>query len=101
MWVITFAMVGGLVSKIQDIRNNKRRNAELFSLIGEMLISGFCGTLVFFVCELFECPQLLTMFMIGMAGNLGTKCLVLLNKVFVKIIERWFGITQKDDDSEE
>lgn len=88
LWVIGLSLVGSLIARFQYWKENKRKKISLMEIIGELFISGFAGIITFFLCEFLEVPQLLTMFLCGIAGNMGSKSLDFFGLLFMRFFEK-------------
>ena len=96
LWVVGMSIVGGFVSIIQNWRKNRYRKIFILDIIGKLTVSCFCGLMTFFICEFFEVPQLLSILMISIAGDLGKKCISIFEQLFVRILEKLFNVELND-----
>ncbi|WP_305817531.1 phage holin family protein [Photobacterium leiognathi] len=82
--VFIFAAVwGGIATHISYIRQHNRPFVFTEALL-QMIVSGFAGMLVSFLCWHMSAPVPLAGFLTGMAGFMGTRALHLLERKFTK-----------------
>ncbi len=84
--VLLLAVWGGVVSWIQ--RNKDSRVMSVAELLGEIVISGFSGIMVFFICEAHQVPPLMTAALVGVAGHLGSRTIFLLEQRLGDYLDR-------------
>lgn len=101
LWVIGLSLVGSLIARFQSWKENKRKKISLMEIIGELFISGFAGIITFFLCEFLEVPQLLTMFLCGIAGNMGSKSLDFFGLLFMRFFEKKLDLKIDKDNNDE
>lgn len=101
LWVIGLSLVGSLIARFQYWKENKRKKISLMEIIGELFISGFAGIITFFLCEFLEVPQLLTMFLCGIAGNMGSKSLDFFGLLFMRFFEKKLDLKIDKDENDE
>ena len=76
---LAFALWGGIANYVGTVRKGHRTFSAL-ELIGELVVSGFSGTLVYALCEHYEMSEWLTIAMVGMGGHLGSRTVFILEK---------------------
>ena len=84
--VLAMALLGGLVSWIAKVRAGTVRAWNLMSLVGELCTSALAGLLCFWLCEWQGFNPLLTASLVGIAGHMGTRALLMAERVAEK---RW------------
>lgn len=88
-FVLAMALLGGLVSWIAKVRAGTLQAWNLMSLVGELCTSALAGLLCFWLCEWQGFSPLLTASLVGIAGHMGTRALLMAEKV----AERKWGVT--------
>jgi len=78
--VILVACLGGIVSFINKVRAGDARPFNVSEFAGEMLISGFAGTLAFWLCSGFGINQYITAFIVGITGHMGGRGIFMFEK---------------------
>jgi fatty acid desaturase len=91
MFILGLALFGGWASWWAKVRDGKVAAYNLAALIGELAISAFVGVVVFFICEYFNFPPLLTAAIVGVAGHMGTKALTLIEEIAEKRARQQLG----------
>ena len=79
-WVVGLSITGGLVSFLRKLRAGAARPFNLIELIGEIVTSGFVGVLTFWLCEASAIDPLLTAFMVGISGHMGSRLIFQFEK---------------------
>ena len=92
LWVIGVAIAGSLVSRFQEWKEHKRKRIVIQELIGELIVSGFCGIITFFLCEFLEVPQLMTAVFCSVAGKMGNQSLDFFGLLFMKFFEKQLDV---------
>lgn len=87
--VLAVALLGGLASWIAKVRAGTVQAWHLMSLVGELCVSALAGLLCFWLCEWQGFSPLLTASLVGIAGHMGTRALMVAEKV----AERRWGVT--------
>lgn len=85
------AMLGGLVSWINKVRTGRLPKWSLMQLIGELCTSALSGLLCFWLCEWAGTPRLLTISLVGIAGHMGTRAIILFERWAEKRAEAVLG----------
>lgn len=78
--VLLVACLGGLVSFISKVRSGDARPFNFTELIGELLISGFAGTMAFWLCHGFDINPYVTAFLVGISGHMGGRGIFMFEK---------------------
>lgn len=90
--MLSIALLGGLVSWIGKVRRGDVGAWNIMQLVGELATSAFAGLLCFWICEAFGTPSLVTISLVGIAGHMGTRAII--------IFERWaakrYGMTMPE-----
>lgn len=71
--LVLLALLGGVVSVLQQTVILKNREFTWPFALSEILISGFAGVIMFFICEAAGVPQPAEAAAVGIAGNMGSK----------------------------
>ena len=98
--VMLISFWGGLVNFLNRIKKNKSPTIDkvelLVDLFMDLVISGFSGLLVFWVCTWKGLDPLLASVITGVAGHLGTRTIFLFEEVFEKYVRRFADLDDKD-----
>lgn len=86
-FMLGVSVLGGLVSFYAKVRRGEASALSVMHLIGEICTSAFAGLLTFWLCEWANLPQILTAPLVGIAGHLGAKAIVMLEDAAKKRIE--------------
>lgn len=81
------ALLGGLVSWITKVRRGEANPWNVMQLTGELATSAFAGLIAFWLCGAFGIPPLITAALVGVAGHMGTRAIV----IFEQWAERKWG----------
>jgi hypothetical protein len=84
--VVLLSSIGGLVSILQEFVDQigKCWKCAIARAIVNMVTSGFCGVLAFWLCESMDIKPLVTACVIGIAGNMGGRSLKVIEKIVLK-----------------
>lgn len=83
LWVIFFALWGGLVRILQELKGETRTWKELLWLFfSESCVSLFVGVLTFYLTELAGFDRLYSVFMISISSYMGGRSLVVFKAMF-------------------
>ncbi|EGQ7854332.1 phage holin family protein [Vibrio vulnificus] len=85
MGFIAASLWGGVVAHILHIRKYKKPFVWREALM-QVVVSGFSGVLTIFLCRYAGSPEMLTGFMVGTAGFMGSKALELFQQKFNKFV---------------
>lgn len=93
-FLLSVALLGGLVSWARQVRAGTLQAYNLSALVGELATSAFAGLLTFWICSYLNAPQSLTAALVGIAGHMGTRA--------IQKFERWaerrlVGTTKGDE----
>lgn len=77
VWVFGLASLGGLVSYMQKVQQGLLE-FNVLNILLEIIRSAFVGVVTFLLCRYLNLDQLLTAAMVGVAGHMGSKAMVLL-----------------------
>lgn len=77
--ILAFALWGGMANYVSYIRR-KRTHPSTFEFLGNLVVSGFSGTLVFTLAEHQQLSEWLIRFSAGVGGYLGAETVVLVEK---------------------
>ncbi len=82
--ILMLGALGGLVNRLQKlagVTNPPPLKVVAVRILADMITSGFCGLLAFWICEHFMIPPLLTAAVIGISGHMGSRVLFLAEKI--------------------
>lgn len=79
VFVLAFALWGGMANYVSYVRR-KRSHPTLFEFLGNLVVSGFSGTLVYTLAEHQALSKWLIIFSAGMGGYLGAETVVLIEQ---------------------
>lgn len=80
VFLLGVALLGGLVSFYTKVKNGSAHAWNLMHLIGELATSAFAGLLAFWVCAYANTPPLIMAALVGVAGHMGTRAIVLVEE---------------------
>lgn len=76
---IVFALWGGVANYVSTVRRG-HRTFSLIELIGELVVSGFSGTLVYALCVAYDITEWLAIALVGVGGHFGSRTVFLVEK---------------------
>ncbi len=91
---LLFALIGlfgGLVARLQYWAGGEIPHCvrcALFRLLVDMMTSGFCGVLTFWLATEFELSGVLTAVLAGISGHMGSRSLFLVERILQKRLQR-------------
>jgi sugar phosphate permease len=74
-FMLSTALLGGLVSWYAKVRKGDVMAWNLSHLIGELCTSAFAGLIAFWICESFGFAPLITASLVGISGHMGTRAI--------------------------
>jgi hypothetical protein len=83
------AVWGGVASFIRKVREGMR--PSLSELIGEIVVSGFCGTLTFLLCQAYAVNPYLAGAIAGISGHMGSRAIALGEQYFERACTKILG----------
>lgn len=86
--ILLVSIGSGIVRWIMRLRAGLIPTQRVAALIGEACISVFVGLITFWLCEWQELPELLTIAMVALAGNMGSRALVLMERIGDKLLSK-------------
>lgn len=72
-WVFILSIWGGIVNYLRKVNTGAIARYSLVELIGELVISGFCGVMTFYLCEASDFEGTLTAAFVGISGHMGSR----------------------------
>jgi hypothetical protein len=78
---LALAMWGGVANYAARVKGGTAHAWSIFELAGEMVISGFVGTLAYVACKEFAVTEWITAATVGMAGHLGSRSVFILERI--------------------
>lgn len=97
--MLGIAMLGGLVRWYMAIRKGDMTTISLAALIGELCVSAFIGLITFWVCEAMGIQPLYTGAIVGVAGHMGARMLIMAERAGKRIVEKRLGIDLSETDN--
>lgn len=83
-WVFGLASMGGISSYFRKLKEGHARAFSVCEFIGELVTSAFAGVITFFLCQSAHLDQVLSAAFVGIAGHMGSRAIMLLEKLFEK-----------------
>lgn len=83
-WVIFLSGVGGAASFVRRVRNGEAKYSNIVELVGELVISSFCGLVTFFLCQSAKLDGALSAALIAISGHMGTRIIFVFESYLVK-----------------
>lgn len=98
-WVLLLGAWGGIVNNIRKVRSHELKRFSFWELLGDLLISGFLALIAFWICEAHDVPQLVTAPIVGITAHMGTRSLVLLERMIARYlkVEKEYEDAKEDD----
>lgn len=93
-WVVGLSVWGGVAGFVSKVRRGKTRAFNVTEFIGEIVVSGLVGVCTFFLCEWAGLSQLFTAAAVGVTGHMGSRGIMLLERV---ITNRIPGVKHDED----
>ena len=94
LFPLLMALLGGLASWYNKVKKRELSATNLFSLMGEFVVSALAGLMAFLVCDWLNMPIGITGAISGLAGHAGTKALSLGEVVLQRWIESRAGVSK-------
>ena len=91
-WVLLLSAWGGVAGYIGKIKRGNVR-FSFAELIGEVCISGFVGIVTYLLCQSAQIDELLTAAMVAIAGHMGSRAILMLEKLLQNKVQKWLGMT--------
>lgn len=91
-FMLGIALLGGLVSWVTKVRKGELSPWSVMQLVGELATSAFAGLICFWLCSWANAPGPLMACLVGVAGHMGTRAIV----VFEQWAERRWGALSGD-----
>ncbi len=82
-WVVLLAGFGGLVNVIRQVNSGDGPSFSAKKFIGELVISCFAGLITFFLCEGAQLDPMLSAGLIGMAGHMGSRAILIFQHYLI------------------
>ena len=86
--VVVIALWGGTASYIGRIKRGLVSKFSIAEWIGELVISGFSGVVVFWLCQAVGVDELLMAVCVAVAGHAGGRMIFFIEQVMMKRLER-------------
>ncbi len=86
LWVFGISIWGGFVGYLRKVREGHTPSFSITELVGEICTSAFSGVITFYLCELAELDPLLTAAFVGVAGHMGSRAILMIEKY---IRDKW------------
>lgn len=91
-FMLAIALLGGLVSWVAKVRRGEASPWNIMQLTGELATSAFAGLICFWLCQWGNVPGPLMACLVGVAGHMGTRAIVLFEQWAEK---RWGAMVDK------
>ena len=78
---LALAMWGGVANYAARVKAGTVAGWSIFELAGDMVISGFVGTLAYVTCKEFGVTEGITAATVGVAGHLGSRTVFIVERV--------------------
>lgn len=92
-FILAVSVAGGVVNYFRRARNGDLPTLGIAGLIGELATSAFAGVLMFWGCEFFNAPPLVTAGFVALAGHAGGSLIVWAEVITKRKIEKMAGVT--------
>jgi hypothetical protein len=86
-WVIGMAALGGVASYFKKLKDGHVRVFSVCEFVGELVVSAFAGIITFFICQHAGIDGVTSAAFVGIAGHMGSKAIMLIEKLFVDKIK--------------
>lgn len=83
-----FSLWGSVAAYLVRLKKGVIKKFSFWGLLIEMVISGFAGVLTYLICTYMHVPNLVTIFMVGMAGHSGASAIASLQKVNISLFDK-------------
>lgn len=93
-------LMGGLVARLQYWASNERPHCwkcALVRLTADLLTSGFCGILMFWIAVHFEWSGVIAAALAGICGHMGSRTLFLIERILIKRLETYAQIAPQEE----
>ena len=87
-WVFGLAAMGGASSYMRKLKEGHARAFSVCEFVGELVTSAFAGVITFFLCQSANINPVLTAAFVGIAGHMGSRAIMLLEKLFERTITK-------------
>lgn len=89
-WVIGISAAGGVANFHKKLREGQARPFNLMELVGEVFTSGFVGVLTFLFCKWAAVDELLSYFLCGLTGHMGSRAIFMAERLLESHVENRF-----------
>ena len=92
--ILGLGALGGLVARLQKlagVATPPPLKVVFIRIMADMITSGFCGLLAFWICEHLQIKLLVTAAIIGISGHMGSRILFLAEKILANKLKDYFG----------
>lgn len=93
LWIAGWAMVGGVISFHQKVKQGAARWVNLSELVGELGTSAFIGVVTGLLFEAANAHPAMTYAAVGIAGHAGGRAIFWLEQVAQQTLEKKLGVT--------
>lgn len=104
-WVLLISIWGGTAAFIRKVKTRAGGHFSIAEWVGECVISGFVGIITFWLCEQAEIPRLYSAALIAITAHMGSRAILLGERLICKQIGRRLGLglsgDEKSDETEE
>lgn len=95
MLALILATWGCMVSYLLRLKAGTITKFSVIGFLVEMVISGFACVMIYLLCMQFRVPELLTVFISGMAGHSGASTISVLKRISDSFIGSLFNVNTK------
>ena len=83
-WVVGLSAWGGIASFCHKLKSGHARPFNFAELFGELVISGFAGLLMFYLCEAAHVTGVVSAVFVGISGHMGSRAIFLIENWAMK-----------------
>lgn len=82
------AMIGGILSFYRKWKEGKVRAFNITEFVGEIVVSGVCGVVGYWLLQGFEVNPYLQAAGVAIIGHMGTRAIFIAEQAVEKLVER-------------
>jgi hypothetical protein len=82
------AMIGGALSFYRKWKEGKVRAFNITEFVGEIVVSGVCGVVGYWVLKGFDVNPYLTAAGVAIIGHMGTRAIFIAEQFIEKVVDR-------------
>lgn len=100
-WVLLISIWGGTAAFIRKVKTRAGGHFSIAEWVGECVISGFVGIITFWLCESSNISPLLSAALIAITAHMGSRALLMGERLLCKQIGRRLGLGLSIDEKSE